>query len=139
MEVAMHHNGYTGHLFEEEVVGRCRVIHRGYMRWRDAAKLARESQPARKTPTAARLEREVSQQFGKAVQFFTAVGTPLDFFHGVDGFFEFEGFVVTIDLTMNPHKETGKAHMVIQQGDLDDISRLAGFIAREMQTQMRRA
>jgi len=128
----MYHDGYTGHLFEEEVLGRCRVRHHGYMRWRDAAKLARTSQPARKTPTAVRLEREVSRQLGEAVVFFTAVGSPFDLFHGVDGFFEFCGTVVTIDLTMNPHKDSGKADLIVHRDDLGDLVAIAARVVREL-------
>ena len=34
------HDGYTGHLFEEEVLGRCLAICCGYMRWREAVEAA---------------------------------------------------------------------------------------------------
>lgn len=45
-------DGYTGHLFEEEVLGTCKASYRGYMSWRDAAELVRKNQPVKKTPVA---------------------------------------------------------------------------------------
>jgi len=50
------------------------------------------------------------------LKFYTAVGSPLDFYHGVDGFFEFCGKVVTIDGTTNPEKLDAKANYVVNFG-----------------------
>jgi len=53
------------------------------------------------------------------LKFFTAVGTPADVFHGIDGWIEYEAkrgndsVIVTLDATKNPNKETAKADMVI--------------------------
>jgi len=47
------------------------------------------------------------------LKFYTAVGTALDVYHGVDGFFEFRGKVATIDGTVNPEKLDGKADVVV--------------------------
>lgn len=138
METVMAWDGITGHLFEEEVLGRCRVRHNGYLRWREAATLARASQPTCQTATVALLERIVSKKIGAAVRCFTAIGTPLDYFHGVDGFFEFHGTVVTIDVTHNPHKDTGKADLIVHPDDLGDLSELAARVAREFATKLSR-
>ncbi|TSC69254.1 MAG: hypothetical protein G01um101456_272 [Parcubacteria group bacterium Gr01-1014_56] len=132
-------NGYTGHLFEVEVLGICRASYCGYMSWKDAAELVRKSQPVKKTPTVARLEQEVGRQLGEAVKFYTAVRSAMDVLHGTDGFFEFHGFVVTIDVTMNPHKDSGKADVIICEDDLGNLPNLAGRIAREFITKQRRA
>jgi len=60
------------------------------------------------------------------VRFFTAVKSPLDRFHGVDAWFEIDDdtttTVITIDVTMNPNKETGhKADIIflVPSGGLD--------------------
>ena len=98
----------------------------------------RSSQPTRKTRAMSRLEREVSERIGGSVNFFTAVGTPLDRFHGIDGFFEFCGVVATIDLTLNPHKDSGKADMVVHRDDLGDLTALAGRISRELKSKLSR-
>ena len=131
--------GYTGHLFEREVLGECRAAARGHMGYREAAELVRKSQPTKKTSTATRLEAEVGKRLGGAVKFFTAVGSAMDLFHGTDGFFQFEGFIVTIDVTMNPNKDSGKADVIICEDDLVDLTALAGRIAREFTTKQRRA
>ncbi len=134
----MPHDGYTGHLFEEEVLGICKASCHGYMLWREAADLVRKNQPAKKAPTAIRLEIEVGRQFGEGVRFFTAVRSAMDVFHGVDGFFEFRGVVVTIDVTTNQHKDSGKADVIVYKGDLENLPVLAGRIAREFKSKERR-
>lgn len=62
----------------------------------------------------------------------------MDVFHGVDGFFEFHGIVVTIDVTTNPNKDSGKADVIVHPDDLENLSTLAGRIAREFITKQRR-
>jgi hypothetical protein len=132
--MARYDDGYTGHLYEEEVLGRCQAQHRGYMQWREAADLVRKNQPTRKAPCALSLEREVSRQLGDQAVFYTAVRSTLDVMHGCDGFFEFRGMVVTIDLTMNPHKDCGKADIIVHKDDVDDLPQLAGRIVRELRS-----
>ena len=51
------------------------------------------------------------------LKFFTAVGSALDHFHGVDCFFVFKGKIVTIDVTVNSEKLIGKADMVLNISD----------------------
>ena len=46
------------------------------------------------------------------VKFFTAVGTPLDVYHGVDGFFEQGSRIVTCDISLR-EKEVIKADVLI--------------------------
>lgn len=132
------HDGYTGHLFEEEVLGRCMVSCHGYMSWKDAVELVCKNQPRSKTKIATRLEQEVGKCLGKPVQFFTSVSSAMDVFHGTDGFFEYHGVVVTLDVTMNPHKDCGKADVIVHESDLENLAELAGRIAREMQFRLSR-
>lgn len=47
------------------------------------------------------------------VKFFTAIGTPLDVYHGVDAFFEQGGRVATMDISLRA-KEIGKADVLVQ-------------------------
>ena len=131
-------DGLTGRLFEEVSLGTCRAVHRGYMRWHEAVETVRKNQPPLKAPMAARLEREVRAQIGEAVRFFTAVRSTLDVMHGCDGFFEFHGIVVTIDLTMNHCKDSAKADLLIQREETTDIPVLAGRVAREMRSKLLR-
>lgn len=134
----MPHDGYTGHLFEEEVLGICKASYRGYMSWRDAAELVRKNQPLKKTRVATRLEVEVGRQLGEVVRFFTAVRSVMDVFHGTDGFFEFRGLVVTIDVTMKSDKDSGKADLIVHADDLENLPMLAGRIAHEFVRKERR-
>lgn len=54
------------------------------------------------------------------VKFFTAVETPADQFHGIDGWIEYETedgrrIVVTVDVTKNPNKDAWKADVIIPE------------------------
>lgn len=133
-------DGYTGHLFEEEVLGTCTVTHRGHMKWRDAVDVVRKNQPRIATPVAAKLESELRKKLPNVdVRFYSAVGSTLDRMHSVDGFFEFEGVViVTLDLTTNPHKDACKADLLVNESDLEDLPALAGRVARELVSKLAR-
>jgi hypothetical protein len=51
---------------------------------------------------------------------FVAVGTPLDSRYGVDLFFEYEGAIVTVDLTISERKEDPQADVVLTLADLEE-------------------
>lgn len=123
--------GVTGHLFEIEILGECTAHWNGYLKWNQAKKFAMENQPWSDPtnptcPIAKTFRRDVVKAMNlpkerqEHVRFFTAVHTPFDTFHGVDGWMEFEGTVVTIDVTMNPHKDWCKADVLITAKDLGD-------------------
>jgi hypothetical protein len=131
-------DGLTGHLFESQVLGECRVKWDGsYRSYASSMELVRANQPGDPmdpaTRTANDLHALVAEQLGlddyAKLGFYTAVRSPLDFFHGVDAFFEFQGVVVTMDLTLNPHKDEAKAHIVIHPKDLENLPFLAAWIA----------
>ncbi len=131
-------DGYTGHLFEEETLGKCLGTHRGHMQWHEAMEVVRKNQPRVKTPVASRLEQEVRKQAGVAVVFYTAVGSTLDLKHSVDAFFEFMGVAVTIDLTMNDDKDACKADLLVVKEEINNLSALAGRISRELKSKLSR-
>lgn len=144
----MSRSGYTGHLFEEEVLSVCPISRTdwdgtGYVSFRKSCVMVREHQPAALPITARRLRNRVAEQVGNGgehVRLFTAVGTPLDLFHGVDAFFEFKGIVVTIDLTINPHKDSGKAYFILNEDDITtNLPETAARIAREIKSLSGRA
>jgi hypothetical protein len=126
-----------GDVFQTEVLGRCKAPFKGHMQWREAAEQVRKHQPAKKTQIVEALEREFEQN-GLPVVFYTAVGSALDYFHGVDGYFEFRGVVVTIDVTINSEKTSAKADLVVHPDDLKNIRVLAARIGREFVTKMQR-
>lgn len=119
----------SGHQFETEVLGRCSAPCRSYVQRQECFELVRKHQPARKTETLCRLEREFAKRVGGRVCFYTAVGSPLDVFHGIDGFCEYCGRIVTFDVTENPEKVVGKADVVIHPDDLERIEFLLVRIA----------
>jgi hypothetical protein len=136
----MSHTGETGRLFERRILGECIAVAAGeYLTRRNALEAARNGQPPVKTPTRARLERELRSLLDDTVRVRTAVGSVADYCHGVDGFIDFNGLVVTIDVTINPNKDAGKADMVVCEDDLIDLPALARRIAREFESRLNRA
>lgn len=138
-------DGYTGRLAEAEFMPDCGSGCRGewvaYKRssWNypdvDEDEVLREivrhSQPlgwnpARPNMEGGALHRMVSEKLGEklgsgasGLRLYTALRSPLDS-RGVDGFFEYDGRVVTIDLTTNPDKvENGYWANVIVGSDLE--------------------
>jgi hypothetical protein len=136
-------DGYTGRLFEEEVLSVCsvnRVEWDGtkYVSFQKSCTMVRKHQPAALPIAARRLKNRVAEQIGNGgekLELFTAIGTPLDIFHGVDAFFEFNGIVVTIDLTRNPNKDSGKAHFILTEDDVTtNLLETASRVAREIKS-----
>ena len=136
--------GLTGRLFEWSVLGRELVTPlslRGYMSYQKAMALARRLaswDPTDPEPQMANtLHFYVCEALGvecySEVRFYSALGTPLDLFHGVDCWIEVRGRVVTIDLTANGHKDYHKADVVVHPEDLEDggkgiARRIASFL-----------
>lgn len=124
----------SGRLFEATLLGRCGSWDREYVPWKDAAQLVRKHQPGRMQPTARRLLAEVQRLVGRlaAVKFYTAVDSTLDKRHSVDAFLEIPacGLMVTLDVTLNPHKVSGKADLILHEEDFENLPALAARIAR---------
>lgn len=125
-----------GVVFETEVLGRCKVSYNGYLAYKPAREQAAKNQPTRKSQVIKEIEQVFEKNAGSKIKFFTAVGSALDLYHGVDGWFEFNGEVVTIDITRNLEKVFAKADIVIQPEDLKNVPLLAARIAREFITKM---
>ncbi len=126
-----------GHEFEVECLGRCQARYSGYLSWTEAAEQVRKHQPAKKTKMVAALEREFERR-GVPARFCTAVGSAMDYHHGVDGYFDFCGVMVTLDVTKNAEKTVGKADVVVHPDDLADIPVLAARIGREFIAKMQK-
>lgn len=80
------------------------------------------------------------------VKFFTAVGTPLDIYHGVDAFFEQGGKLVTLDISLRD-KDEYKASVLLRVdfdsegrpiAAADEMSRVAKVIAEKFNADIRR-
>jgi len=66
------------------------------------------------------------------IQLFNAIGTTLDYHHGIDGFFELKRGIATFDLTLRSDKDILKANLFITPEDLDsmeNMEQLASSIA----------
>lgn len=119
-------HGYTGRLFEGEVFGRCPKHllklkwHGGYVPYQKGMTIAKQCQPDNPAPVAKTLRTFIAKALraeGSAVKFYTSIDSPLDR-HGVDGFFEYNDVVVTIDLTINSCKNSDKADIVMREEDV---------------------
>ncbi len=138
------YSGYTGRLFEQEVLAICQVNWDGsYVPFQNALMLVRENQPWDPRDPSTRAGEDLHCQVALALgledfselSFLSALGSPLDFFHGVDGLFEWQGRVVTVDLTTNPHKDSYKADFILRPEDEDDSwQSVAMKIASRLQT-----
>ncbi|SRR6056297_1359886 len=122
-------NGYTGRIFEEEVLGEIHLSWDGdgYMTYNKALEYVKENQEWDPTDPDTRTANDLHaltaldleiEDWNKLL-LYNAVSSPLDYYHGVDCFFEFEGEIVTIDLTVNPSKVIYKADLVLHPDDLE--------------------
>jgi hypothetical protein len=138
------YGGMTGRLLEREVFGDISVAWEGkmqYLPYQEAMHFCHNHQPENWSPTepsprvasdlhalvAIGLEEIIGEFEWNELGIFSAIGTPLDVFHGVDGWFEFHGRVVTFDLTTNSQKGTYKADVIlIYEEDNSDKITLKG-------------
>jgi len=98
-----------------------------YLPFDKAINLVRDAQP--NPLSRSRIVKELRKNIASlchdkdnAVKFFTAIGTPLDVFHGVDAFFEQAHRRVTIDISLK-EKESHKAD-VLMFVELDEEGRV---------------
>lgn len=122
--------GYTGRMLEADVLPRCTETLTCHLPYRTAMARVRMNQPQGwnvSDPSSKcmnNLHTFIAETLEltdySELQLFTAVGSPLDFFHGIDAFFEFQGKIVTIDVTKNPKKFEGKADFILQESVLED-------------------
>jgi hypothetical protein len=96
-----------------------------YLPYDDSVFIVKKCQPSPESikPFAQALRNKLLEKFNMAhddekIKFFTAVDSPLDLFHGVDGFIELKvGLTtylrVTYDITANPQKNTCSADILI--------------------------
>ena len=126
---------YTGRfletdMFGERFVGEGNVEYKKYEAAIEDVKNDYPGNPSDPRPSFANdLHAEVVEALGlddkyDEVQFYTAVGSSLDRYHGVDAFFEYNGGRVTLDVTKNPAKAGGyKADLMIGEEEFEYPSR----------------
>lgn len=106
--------GQAGRKFNGELV---------YLPYKNAMEEVMKNQPEKLPFFTQRIINTVEEMYpGLAgrLQFYTAVGTAFDVYHGVDAFFKLQGHVVTLDVTSNSSKEHAKADIVVQTGYDED-------------------
>jgi hypothetical protein len=134
-------SGYTGRLLEYEILGECRVQWDGqYLPWGQAVWQVRKNQPwdtkNPNMPVPRLLLQAVKREMGSSdVEVYTSVGTALDRYHGVDGYFFFQGVMVTMDVTLRDKPEF-KADLCFHEVDLDNLDGFAKKIAEVMRAKL---
>lgn len=118
---------YTGSLFEEEILAECIFEWNTYVDYAKCIELVKANQPKFwnpcDPPTAAAndlhalIVEALNEQYDN-VRLFTALRTPLDRYHGVDCFVEYGKKIVTIDVTINSHKQDYKADFILSENDI---------------------
>ncbi len=154
-------SGIPGGIIERELIGKSMYESKGgepgheftYRTYEQSLRLVKEMQPfdpTRPTPEFAYMVRrlifkELELTDEQELRFYTAVGSALDLYHGVDGWFEITraGHEVraTIDMTKNDLKDTGyKADITFlvpdagldRKLDRDEFIRYAINLARKV-------
>ena len=124
--------------FEVEVLGRSTIRFHGYMCFEAAMQEVRKHQPARKASAISAIEREFEKR-GEKISFYTAVGSALDYYHGIDGFFVFRGMVLTVDVTLNPEKTVAKADIILGEEIRDPARAVVAIVTKYLNKTERRA
>lgn len=137
-----HREMYSGQMYERDMFGEFKMSKEGrqafkeaatrdgYMRRGQAMDFIREhgmEDPTNPTrPFANELRLAVAEELGlesndemDLLRYYSAVGTPLDVFHGIDGWIEFNnGRIprsVTMDVTRNKLKDEHKADLIVHE------------------------
>jgi hypothetical protein len=126
-------DGYTGRLLESEILPALSDSWRseGYFSEQKSYQWVRDHQTWNPSDPENRLANDlhylVAEKLGiedfNQLKFYSAINSPLDYFYGVDGFFEIDGERFTLDITANPHKSTHKADYVVHEDISTDEGR----------------
>lgn len=120
--------GTTGNQFEEEFISVAQVKvtwHGLYMPYEASMNIVRRNQKPNSALCAEGLKfrDEIARQMGVSadeLSFYGSHKTCLDIKHGVDLFIDWKGITVTVDLTMNPNKESYKADVIVTPTDVEN-------------------
>ena len=108
---------------EWEVLGECMVRTSVKMDFWQAVAFAKRHQPHdpfHPRGAGADFQRAVADELPvcpSRLGLYTGLGTPLDRL-GVDGFFFWDGLIVSFDLTKNPHKDSTRARVLVTGEDV---------------------
>lgn len=133
--ISFDYAGPQGVLVENEMLGLTPNVDKDdngsvkYQQWDDALQFVRENQRGEPSDPSARFANDLHATIAEMLdlddysrlKYYTAVGSALDKYHSIDGFFEFQVdpenpkdiVCVTFDLTTNPNKNDYKADFVI--------------------------
>lgn len=119
---------YTGGLFEREILGECIFVWDKYSSYIKCIELVKANQPRGWNPSDpptvaandlhALVVEALNLEDYDSVKLYTALHSPLDFYHGVDCFVEYNGRVATIDLTVNRYKDVYKANFILHEHEV---------------------
>jgi len=129
--ISFEYGGPMGKLVENNMLGGIRKTEETeYQKFDDSIEFVKKNQIGEPSdPSAwfandlhATIANEIGLEDYSQLKFYTAVGSPLDKYHSIDGFFELQldpknnpndVARVTVDLTTNPNKDKYRADLVI--------------------------
>ena len=118
-------DGETGKIFEWCLLGSCKATigyqEAQYLDFKKSLEWVKNNQKSDPTGKpekafAQAIKRGIAKKLGvlyHEVRYYSAIGSALDIFHGIDAFVEYGGKIVTIDVTKESHKTYRKANILI--------------------------
>ncbi len=127
--------GYTGRLLEGELLMPLLGTWKGegYFTEERSYDWVKKNQPWNPSDPSNKMANDLHYLVGEKLgledfndlKLYSALGSPLDLYFGVDAFFEYGDAKITLDITANPHKTEHKADYIIHEDLLTDVGRQA--------------
>ena len=76
----------------------------------------------------AELRKHFPGELARKLKLYCSLGTPLDWWHGIDGFVELEKSVVTLDLTTVENKQDVKADILVPEAIFSNPEKFAAKV-----------
>ena len=119
----------SGSEFEKTIFGECKWKKSisNYIPKRECVKKIIEKGESDE-PTIKFIIKKASSRLKKPVRAYSALGSPLDWWHGIDGFFICSNHIITADATLNKNKVEKKADIMIRMIDIENPYKLINAI-----------
>jgi len=131
-----------GKIHEELYFGKCPLKCNGeYMQWWECVgKIVKKGEPEKNKFTRYLCEKISFTAKTKNVSFFSSINSPLDLYHGIDGFIiiwknwkHINGRITTLDITLRESKPEFKSDFLVTPKDLLNINLLVKEITDSLE------
>lgn len=111
----------TGREFEKTIFGKC-LWEKDWLIYTPKRECVQEiiKKGESETPTILFIKKFVQKRLKRKVKVYSSLKSPLDLWHGIDGFFICGKHIITIDATLNREKTKKKTDLFIRQSDMED-------------------